>query len=129
MTVSTAPEFVSVELIVAHRQIRRLEELGYNGFKIISQLTLREPSELTAGLKKRLPAWAQKLVAGAESRLLRHRGAGRWRFPRRSSGPFGEDTHGEWYTSKQALELCRRLDGDLFDWCDIHARRSGERAG
>ncbi len=123
MTPSTAPAFVSVEMIGAEGQIRQLQALGYTAFKIVSQLTLREPNLATTRLKTRLPAWGQWLIAGGESRLRRHRADGAWRFPRGSSGPFGEDSPGEWRSAEHALALSQAVSGERFDWFDIHACR------
>lgn len=124
MTARTAPQWLSVEMIEAEGQIRRMTELGYTGFKIISQLTLRQPKMAALRFKKTLPALAQWLVTGAESRLFRNRSESGWRFPRGSSGPFGEDLPGDWLSAEQAIALSRGLAGVLYDWCDIHARRA-----
>ena len=123
MTDATAPQFVSVELMDAQRQIRRMQELGYTRFKIISQRTLRPPGTGMAGLKARLPRPLRSLVVSGEARLFRHKADGSWTFPLGSSGPFGEDTPGKWQSAEHSLELGRLVGSDLSDWYDIHAAR------
>lgn len=126
LTPARAPRFLSVELVHGARQVRLLQELGYTRFKIISQRTLRQTRPRMLRFKARLPTRARRLVAAAEVTLTRNGSDGHWRFPRGSSGPFGDDTPGEWRTVDQALETCRRileLGGDLSEWHDIHAAR------
>jgi FkbM family methyltransferase len=117
------PKFLSIEHIRHDRQIELLKDLGYNRFKIVSQLTLRPPIRALALLKTRLPLWFHKQFLRVESRLARHGFDGQWRFPRGSSGPFGENTPGKWLNAEEAVELLRIIDTveDAVDWHDIHA--------
>lgn len=122
MTREAKPRFVSVEAIRGDEQLRLLHQLGYSRFKIISQRTLRQPAKWLSRLKAPLPRPARWFLTTAEARLARRRSDGAWRFPRGSSGPFGEDTAGKWLTFEQALELEKALPADdLSDWFDIHA--------
>jgi FkbM family methyltransferase len=121
---ATRPCYISVELGGDERQIGRLAELGYSGFKIISQRTLRQPSPAMVALKAKMPPRLRRLVAAGEAGLLRHR-PGQWRHLPGSSGPFGEEAHGPWQTADQALgtwQQIRRASPGLSDWFDVHAR-------
>lgn len=127
------PKYLSIE-VNGSSQIERLAALGYNKFKIIAQRTLRQPSLATLRLKASLPRRPRSLLVNAEAKLTRHRVDRSWRFRGGCSGPFGEETRGEWLTAEQALELTRVLAAatDLSDWHDIHAtfdQGSGARSG
>jgi FkbM family methyltransferase len=123
MSPATRPTYLSVEIDTAEPQIRRLQELGYSRFKLISQTTFRQPDTAITALKTRIPASAARLITRAEARLARFQPEAGWRFRYGSSGPFGEESHGPWRTAEQALALDRLLEaGDHFaEWCDIHA--------
>ncbi len=124
LTHRTAPRFLSIELGEGDRQLRRLAKLGYAKFKMISQRTLRQPSLLLLSLKAHLPAPARRLFSAAEIVATRRGLDASWRFSPGSSGPFGEDTPGEWQGLDAALETCGRigrLGHDLSEWHDIHA--------
>jgi FkbM family methyltransferase len=124
LTPATRPAFISVELNEGDRQLARLSQLGYSKFKIISQRTFCQAGSRADILRARLPYVARRLARAAEARLASHSPDPTWRFPRGSSGPFGEDTHGDWRTLGQALEIWERLAGraaDLSEWHDIHA--------
>lgn len=120
------PRFLSVELIDGARQIRLLHRLGYGRFKIVSQRTFRQPGKPLAPFKRRLPAWARRVLTSAGARLTRHGRDGSWRFARGSSGPFGDATPGPWLSVGEALELNRAIapGEDLWEWFDIHAARA-----
>jgi len=139
LTPRTAPTYLSVEMghSNGHESLRRLSELGYDGFKIISQSTWAQPNRTLSNMAFRLPRLGAKVVLRAEKRI---RGVNRvdgWRFSAGSSGPFGEDTEGSWGNLEDTLSLWRFLrDIDrrsgangLRDWYDIHAtRRDGTSA-
>jgi len=122
---STRPDYLSVEVIRADEQIRLLEALGYRRFKLISQRTLRQPSEALARLKVAVSSGtaASWLFTTIEARTSRRRFEGAWRFRGGSSGPFGEDAHGHWLTAQEAGELAAILARrrDVWDWFDLHA--------
>ncbi|MHC5071858.1 MAG: FkbM family methyltransferase [Planctomycetota bacterium] len=105
------PKYVSVE---AHEleYLTILRDLGYNGFKCIDQTghnypPMRHDNESLSGRMR--------------SRL------------RRSSGPFGEETQGDWHTLEtiatdwQHFNLGHRKQGTLnmYGWFDFHARLPG----
>lgn len=125
MSETTKPRYLSIEHIQEERdqQIQLLEDLGYTRFKIISQLTLRQPGIGLISFKARLPAWLNLQFLRVESRVMRHRSDGSWRFPRGSSGPFGENTPGEWVSAEEARELIEIINRSEHDvgWHDIHA--------
>lgn len=123
MSPAARPTYLSVEIGSAEPQVRRLQELGYTRFKLISQTTFRQPGTAITALKTRIPASVARLITRAEARLARFQPEPGWRFRYGSSGPFGEDTHGPWRTADQVLALDRLLEaGDHFaEWCDIHA--------
>lgn len=133
------PRYVSIEM--SHedgdRDIRRLAELGYRGFKCVRQndLAVIGPEELPRQLRlRRLRARGGSLglAVGAVRRLRRlarpaHDGA--WRFPRGASGRFGGDLEGRWLSAEQMLAIWRALrdiDAELGasgvrEWFDVHA--------
>lgn len=123
MSVATRPAYLSIEIGTAEPQVRRLQELGYTRFKLISQTTFRQPGTAITALKARIPPSAARLITRVEARLARFQPDPDWRFRYGSSGPFGEDSHGGWRTADQVLALDRLLEaGDHFaEWCDIHA--------
>ena len=124
LTACLRPRFLSIELLDGGWQIAGLRELGYTKFKIISQRTLRQPSTIMTSLKSRLPYLAKRVVAAAESRLKRYAPDRQWRHARGSSGPFGDETHGEWRSAAEVRDDWQRtltLSGDLGEWHDIHA--------
>ena len=122
---AAAPTFISVEASDGEREIRRLSEIGYSRFKVISQVSLRQPPPGLLRFKSRLPFGARQLVEKVLLRLPRDRSDGDWRFTAGSSGPFGEETRGEWLSADQASELNRlfELGSGHLDWQDIHAAR------
>ena len=124
LTPATRPAFVSVELNEGDRQLARLSELGYAKFKIISQRTFRQAGSRGDAARALLPYPIRRLVRAAEARLTSHSPDPTWRFVGGSSGPFGEDTHGDWRTLEEALGIWKRIAeraADLSEWHDIHA--------
>jgi FkbM family methyltransferase len=118
------PQYVSVEENHGEKQLSLLHRLGYTRFKIISQLTLRQPPKLLTRLKASMPPLGRRFAIAAEWRLSRRRRDFRWRFPV-GSGPFGEATSGDWLTLKEAFDFLERLRTaeHYADWWDIHAAR------
>ena len=148
------PPYLSAETsgpVIA--QLPRLRELGYTGFKLISQATMLA-IELPPTAEQRRWERAAWLAGstGAAARLARRvvpwrwikrgverpRTLGSWHFPRGSSGPFGEDTPGRWLPLEEfqrvwarCLESQARGDASPFwepdtahsFWTDVHARR------
>lgn len=120
---ASAPKFISVEAGDGESEIRKLSEIGYTKFKVISQLSLRQMPLSLAKLKARLPIWGQRSVEKAQGRLWRHRSDGSWRFKSGASGPFNEASQGAWLSASEASERNQlfELGRGLLDWQDIHA--------
>jgi FkbM family methyltransferase len=131
LTATTAPQYISVEFDYwnyGDRDIERLFELGYRGFKVVCQTN----------------AWHQ--VTTRNIRLYQ-RGPGDFIFRplskfrratfkylhgrrRGESGPWGEKTSGSWHSVDHAhsirsllRELHERSDEELGWWWDLHARK------
>jgi hypothetical protein len=129
-----------------------LSSLGYNAFKCVNQLDHNNPvvavdnESALSRLRNRLTS--QPLLAralrGLRVNVLYHRlrsnrpaqppapaGDGTWNFPTGSSGPFGEETVGEWQPLEPLaynwlhLRLGFRNRGtlDFEGWHDFHATR------
>lgn len=145
---SDLPQYVSVE---SHSldYLCLLRSIGYTGFKCLNQDQHNHPSirpivitpkgrwlRRIKRVAKRIP-----LLVGTVRALKRFAAnpaptpAGRtdgptpWVFPQGSSGPFGEDTPGPWYTVEEVaynwLHLQQRQpDRSSLDagWYDFHAR-------
>ena len=133
---SDLPAYLSVELGNLDRFLVQLTELGYSGFKCISQYHF---------LPLQLPPVAEQLAleAGRASGLRQFNG---WSFPEGTSGAFGEDTLGRWLdreevarTHSHYLRLRDQQEKTPFwfgagysFWLDLHAKReirkdSGDR--
>src|SRR6202158_3630889 len=155
------PTYVSLELPrdVGHSDevFSRLLDLGYGASKIIDQTTQRQfvsPQTITGRLRgalkrhPRLQHTCEKTV-GVGRRLLRtvwERQSGeasgaqeagqQWIFPEGSSGPFGEETDGDWRTTADAYADWKFFlkDGsvhrshNLSVWHDLHAMRTNPTA-
>ncbi len=131
--VEARPTYVSIEsekvsFRALREEIELLADLGYGGFKLVSQRNVP---------RQRLPRPAQ------EGRYVDHA------FELGSSGAFGEEAPGEWISADAAIERYRRVflgyafNGDdplvrsralrnmlkaagfRYDWYDTHARLGG----
>jgi hypothetical protein len=118
-----------------------LRDLGYTGFKLISQedhnQLVVDLFSVKALLKRRLrPHTTLRRLAGWASRVRRQVAAARpaanrstWQFVEGSSGPFGEDTPGDWQSFDEAVytwvtyRLGRSPYGKPVLWHDVHATR------
>lgn len=104
--VSGRPRFISVENGHAH-MLNFLVDLGYKEYKFINQ------AEVT---KMRCPNPSKE---GLDID---------WTFPVGASGPFGEDTPGEWKAADQVLVDINNywnnpaLDPNVDGWFDLHAK-------
>ena len=111
------PQYVSVEMGAdADADIALLLELGYGRFKLVSQSARSQPLPVLAAINRRLPRPMSKVLRGLDRET---RGKGRdgdWRFPRGSSGPFGEDTPGPWRTSDEVIAQWRYLQKPGPSW-------------
>jgi FkbM family methyltransferase len=121
----TAPPFISVEASDGEREIRRLSQIGYSRFKVISQSSHRQLPLSLLRFKARFPFGVRRSIEKVQLRLWRRRRDGSWRFPAGSSGPFGEESRGEWLSADEASELNRMFEmgSGHLDWQDIHAAR------
>jgi FkbM family methyltransferase len=101
----------------------RLEDLGYDRFKIISQVTYRQAAALLAATKMRMPQKLSLRITLLEQAVRKYRRDEQWVFGDESSGPFGEDTRGKWLSPQKARSLIAiiRRNRDLSDWYDVHA--------
>lgn len=132
LTSITAPKYISIELDHAHgdQDIKRLFELGYREFKIISQInawhqvTTRNMwfyDQLEQG--RYLPRLWSKLRRAASSMFSGRRIGG--------SGPWGEESSGRWRSVDHAQSVWRSLhefaerfgERGLAGWYDIHAKK------
>ena len=145
------PKYVSVEATDIDL-LNRLHELGYTGFKCISQYNLAS-IEIPPSLEQKRLERIQKLLYTKNwfVRLARGLGAKKWllrqitgpfmlrghTFPIGSSGPFGDDLPGRWQNFQEMSETyqrCHRWNDEgrasLFWtdtprslWADFHAKR------
>lgn len=120
---ASAPTFISVEASDGESEIRRLAEIGYTKFKVVSQWSFRQLPRPLLRFKSRLPFPARRLAEKLQMRLWRPQPDGSWHFPAGSSGPFGEQTRGQWLSADEASDLNRlfELGSGHLDWQDIHA--------
>ncbi len=124
---SDLPTYVSVELGNLERFLSQLSELGYHGFKCISQYHF---------LPLQLPPVPEQLKVEAGDLGGRRQFNG-WAFPEGASGAFGEDTLGRWLDAEEVRRThgyYRRLREEQRQtpfwfgagysfWLDLHAKR------
>jgi FkbM family methyltransferase len=115
------PPFLSVELgseQTGEELIAGLEEVGYRRFKIISQLSFRQPPLWLCYAKAMLPSRVSNMLTPKDRHVR-----GEWSFPSHASGPFGELTQGKWLTpasARKRIRLLHRNPSDC-DRYDVHA--------
>jgi FkbM family methyltransferase len=122
------PKYISVEARGSDA-LYRLRDLGYSGFKGISQIYFfpidlnycPEEAEfqrlsywmysrnILLRVVRRLGAWRPILsrMNAVRERLARHRTVHGWSFVGSTSGPFGEDTPGRWQTFDEFCDAHR----------------------
>lgn len=119
------PEYISVEA-ESFEYLLLLWQLGYRQFKVVDQMrhNSRFPDitneALFSRLAKRICAYADRLKNRATTVV----------FPRGCSGPFGEDTSGDWLTLEETAYNWLHLyfgysnRGSLnpASWYDLHAK-------
>jgi FkbM family methyltransferase len=144
------PRYVSLEMGRPIETLFKLRELGYSGFKLITQNDHSElfidPFSIDEFVKRRLRPHPALYQLGAQCASIRRRlvsaslngretnrspahGNG-WKFALGSSGPFGEETPGRWRTFDEvaytwlAYQLGQSRYGtpNLSVWHDVHAR-------
>ena len=129
-----------------------MNQLGYTGYKLISQYTYL-PVEYPPSGEQRISEQARQLLSTRklsvrvlrkcggrrwlQHRMDRTRTRGGWVFPSGSSGSFGQDTLGAWQTYKQIKETLNtalaefdaRKDSVFWSnkeysfWADFHVKR------
>lgn len=105
---SVKPKFVSIENGFPE-MVAFLSSLNYTKFKFINQATVME-------LECPTPAREGREV--------------QWKFSFGSSGPFGEDTPGEWKAEQEILPVIESYwgnperDANVHGWYDLHAKLS-----
>jgi FkbM family methyltransferase len=154
-----APAYISLELPrdlgKSAAILSRLSELGYSKFKIIDQTSQRQLTNTRATLASRLRERLRKYpslhrtnktitqfrkrltgpdtVVPTVDSLNASQDFAQWVFPEGSSGPFGQETHGQWQTASEASETWKAfLLGNskqglprLSIWHDLHAEWVG----
>ena len=138
------PKYISVELDRDHELVEELRQLGYQKFKIINQLTFTGSTpiaddeiafRLLRKLSSKVPPFGRMLKRSAIAKHLRKVDFDNFvdqfdhKFGEGSSGPFGEDTAGPWYTADEVTTRIRSIQGKLAEghlpagsvWFDIHA--------
>jgi FkbM family methyltransferase len=132
----SVPKFLSVEFN-SEEDLHLLRDLGYSRFKIISQVTRSQPSPAMMSLACRLPYRLAEFLRQSDRKLRGVTAIDGWSFDGGSSGPFGEDTPGDWRSYDSTVELAqflrdtdaRREAKGLHEWFDVHAMHEtpGER--
>jgi FkbM family methyltransferase len=136
------PAYVSCELTHVGGVIEQLNGIGYRGFKLVNQSTYTEATPVFDNdmvyrplrkLCRIFPTLKQLMPDGLRSDFDTFAERHRYRFRQGSSGPFGEDTYGQW---RSADDVLRRFDsireryvksGVPVDecWYDVHAKYPG----
>lgn len=104
--IDARPKYLSVENGWPY-MLDLLVSMGYSGFKFINQAKVQS-------MQCPSPAREGRDIA--------------WPFPWGSSGPFGEDTPGEWQTAEQILVDINAYwdtpdrDANIHGWYDLHAK-------
>jgi FkbM family methyltransferase len=155
LVVSDLPNYISFEKTAQFtvESLTLLHDLGYTGFKLISQDNLLPVEYPPSWEQRRFERWQNILKStNLFLRIVRRAGARRWIdpirhqsdwvFPQGSSGPFGEDTAGKWQSFDEIVETLAKAnssfderepsvfwgnDGYSF-WADFHARRKPQSA-
>ncbi len=152
LPIKDLPEYVSFES-GGIDALRKLNQLGYSYFKCISQFGFI-PLEIDRSLEQQKLEKLQLILVSRNIilRLMRRAGLRRWiirqilppqkysgwTFPVGSSGPFGENTLGQWHTFEEMEEIYSSfsaqkeqvksspfwMDGvDYSFWTDFHAKK------
>lgn len=126
------PVYISTEVSRFEEALRTLIELGYTGYKCISQYTFLPLQWPPTRAQKRAEVWHYLLQRRSLPLRVFRRAIGRagrgwigrrytctrrhsdWKFPPGSSGPFAEDTLGTWLNAQQVCDVHRHYR-TLFD--------------
>ena len=150
LNMNDLPEYVSVE---AHslKLLCVLSSLGYNSFKIIDQSNHNSPKTLDnekifcsviRSVKNKLflmvytfvsrfPKIRSFLKSKIKKNINQSKNLDKWEFSPGSSGPFGEDTFGEWCNLEDVaydflhyyFKQKHRGKINIYGWFDFHARK------
>jgi hypothetical protein len=131
LTTDTTPEYISIEM--SHSDggddLKLLQGLGYDKFKLVSQVTRAQPIPLVTWLGHHLPG----RLARAPRKLVRETigvsRIGDWKFHYSSSGSFAEETPGPWRSYADVYAMWEKLrdiaarskSKGLGEWFDFHA--------
>ena len=131
---SNLPGYISLELSHSGDIISDLSGLGYSHFKIINQTTFTTatpifPRELGWRLLRKIRL-ASFIPDGIKQDFDAFRSRFSWEFNEGCSGPFGEQTFGEWMSAEEAKRLHEHIRniyrrGGLslsHCWHDVHAK-------
>jgi len=144
LTGKNAPRYLSCELEHDSPALDLLSECGYTGFKLVNQVTFTQslpifdnqfPIRAVRKLSVQLPLF-RKAIAGLPDALRSKymlwdtfRDKYPYTFSRYSSGPFGEDTEGEWVSASAMraklsylFHQFGRYGLEREFWFDLHAR-------
>lgn len=148
LTNANAPRYFSCELRPGSSALETLYQCGYRGFKLINQETftqslpifddqvvqraLRKLSVLLPPFKSAISS-LPTAVRPKNIMWDTFREQFAYRFPKYSSGPFGEDTEGRWLSFQEMSARLRYLFGrysyyriEENFWFDLHARLGTE---
>jgi FkbM family methyltransferase len=123
------PKFMSIEMSYGNgdQDLDLLSSVGYSQFKIVSQVTRKQPWPVVFWLQAAMPWRVRTKLQTAERLIFGKARHGSYAFPPNSSGPFGSDLPGRWLSKQEAMTLWRSLHktanrfGAAGDWFDIHA--------
>jgi FkbM family methyltransferase len=123
------PAFLSIEM--SYRQgdqdIEVLTAAGYSRFKIVSQVTRKQPWPAVFALCAPMPERIRSKLQRIEKAVFGKATDGTHAFPIGSSGPFGDDIPGPWLSKTRTLDVWLSLSrtgrrfGEVHEWFDIHA--------
>lgn len=120
---SNLPKYISCEAFQLD-WLFALSDLGYTRFKIINQADRFKELNIKKE-KSQIQHFKKFLING-----IMHRTSAffNWKFPIKSSGPFGENTDGNWKTIEEASALFREYYQfeknkplSTISWFDFHA--------
>ncbi len=147
------PQYVSVELGDIYDSVQKLEALGYTGYKCINQYNFLPLQMTPLAETKRVERWYRLLQSRSIFARTICKFYGRdniwnnlirkiprqqeWTFHEGCSGPFGEDTLGQWLSAEEVRKTyhyyCQRhqerqsspswLYQKYASWMDLHAKR------
>jgi hypothetical protein len=141
------PKYISVELDTDHDLVAELHDLGYRKFKVINQASFTDSTpifhneigmRLLRKVSTKAPVVKRLIKRPAISSHLRKicfdnfLDRFKYSFEEGSSGPFGEETWGLWYSFEEIRHHIDEIQRKLVKghvpagtfWLDIHAKLS-----